>query len=128
MKSPYKPDLVDYSKSSTKRKKPSDSASSLNTPSTTITYSTRTVIPWKEQSLLGEKFRSVGKGNWPVLRISDERGQGKKREYLVEWEEHPLTGEVFQPSWVRKGIPCEHVDENIADPTCRLPPVLSVSL
>lgn len=112
MKSPYKPALVEYSKSSTKRKKSSDTPTSSDPPTTTVVYSTRTVVPWKEQRALPEKFWRVGRGNWPVLRINDERIVGKKKEYLVEWESHPNTGEIFQPTWVRttcRGSACTRI-------------------
>ncbi|KEF54684.1 uncharacterized protein A1O9_09126 [Exophiala aquamarina CBS 119918] len=101
MKKPYKPNLVEYSKSSTKRKKPSDTPTpitELNTAAA-ISYSERKEVPWEEQRTLPKRFHESGIGTWPALRIINERGSGKKREYLLEWEPHPYTKEVFRPDW-----------------------------
>ena len=61
-------------------------------------YSTRE-ISWSEQRALGGVFKSVGEGNWPILGISDQRGVGRKRQYLIEWHPHPSTKEQFEPTW-----------------------------
>ena len=37
---------------------------------------------------------------WPANKILRERGVGANKEYLVDWERHPKTGETFEPSWV----------------------------
>lgn len=62
-------------------------------------YSTR-VITWEEQQRLPKRFREE-EGVWPAVSILDERGSGAKTEYLLEWESHPETGEIFEPTWVR---------------------------
>lgn len=113
MKKPYKPNLVEYSKSSTKRKKPSDTPTPTPTPitdtHTTIAYSERKEVPWAEQKTLPKRFYESGEGTWPALRIIGERGSGKKKEYLLEWEPHPYTKEIFRPDWVR--ILCIHTQD-----------------
>lgn len=63
-------------------------------------YSTRE-ITWEEQKSLGGDFKKVGKGSWPAAGIIDERIIRKRKQYLVDWESHPLTLEVFPPTWVR---------------------------
>ncbi|KAK5088635.1 hypothetical protein LTR05_002855 [Lithohypha guttulata] len=62
-------------------------------------YSTRE-IPWKEQRALGGAFSFVGKGAWPVLRITAERKSGKRTQYLIQWRPHPRTHEEFKPEWI----------------------------
>jgi hypothetical protein len=71
-------------------------------------YSKRDV-PWKEQKTLGPRFVAAGAGNWPARCIIAERTvqrivrkrQVNQAEYKVEWEPHPLTGEIYEPSgWV----------------------------
>jgi hypothetical protein len=38
----------------------------------------------------------------PVFEVLDEkRPKGKPTLYLVDWESDPVTGDIFQPSWVR---------------------------
>ena len=66
----------------------------------TLVYSTRN-IPWEEQVTLGQRFRESGENAWPVRCILQERGTGKSKRYLVDWLQHPLTGERFEPTWVR---------------------------
>ncbi|KAL2424514.1 hypothetical protein ABEF95_011275 [Exophiala dermatitidis] len=82
------PNTVEYKPP--KRKKSTDGP---------VQYSDRWV-DWEEQKRLGKKFREVGKGSWPAADILDERYSGKKREYLVSWEPHPETKEIFRPTWV----------------------------
>ena len=62
-------------------------------------YSTR-VISWEEQRSLGGDFARVGRGNWPVRRIVDEKGPPRNKRYQVEWEPHPNGREEFEPHWV----------------------------
>ncbi|KIV92818.1 hypothetical protein PV10_04084 [Exophiala mesophila] len=63
-----------------------------------LVYSTRD-IPWEEQVTLGQRFRESGQNAWPVRCILQERGTGKSKRYLVDWLQHPLTGERFEPTW-----------------------------
>lgn len=100
MKTPYKPNLVEYNKSSSKRKKPSDTPTPTTETNTPIAYSERLEVPWEEQQTLPPRFYASGPHTWPALRIIGERGSGKRREYLLEWEPHPYTGEIFRPDWV----------------------------
>ena len=90
MKNPLRNDSDTVEYKSTKRKKPSESSTK---------YSHRQ-IPWEEQKRLGPRFKEAGKGNWPAHAIIQERKIGNKIEYLVEWEQHPETGEEFEPTWV----------------------------
>ncbi|KAK4944309.1 hypothetical protein LTR10_016195 [Elasticomyces elasticus] len=90
MKNPVRndSDIVEYK--STKRKKSTD---------TTTAYSTRH-IPWEEQLKLPERFHESGEGTWPALAILQEKiGKNKRKQFLVEWEPHPETGEKFEPTW-----------------------------
>jgi hypothetical protein len=48
----------------------------------------------EEKLLLPERFRKADE--WPVTEIVDE----KAGKYLVEWEPHPNTGDVWKPEWV----------------------------
>jgi len=66
---------------------------------TPVHYSTR-IITWEEQLRLPERFHEE-EGVWPAVAILDQRGSGDRKEYLLEWEPHPETGEVFEPTWVR---------------------------
>lgn len=61
-------------------------------------YSTRD-ITWEEQLRLPDRFHEA-EGVWPALSILEERGSGLKKQYLLEWEPHPETGEIFEPTWV----------------------------
>ena len=63
-----------------------------------IQYSDRE-ITWDEQLRLPARFREA-EGVWPARRILKERKTGLKKEYLVDWEPHPETGEIFRPTWV----------------------------
>jgi hypothetical protein len=36
-------------------------------------------------------------GEWPLKRILREA----KNKYLVDWADHPQTGETFDPTWAR---------------------------
>lgn len=81
-------DTVEYKP--TKRKKSADSP---------VEYSDRWP-DWEEQKQLGKRFREVGRGNWPAADILEERYSGKRKEYLVSWEPHPKTKEVWRPTWV----------------------------
>ncbi|KAI1615849.1 class II histone deacetylase complex subunits 2 and 3-domain-containing protein [Exophiala viscosa] len=90
MKNPMRndSDIVEYK--STKRKKSTDTAA---------VYSTRH-IPWEEQLQLPERFHESGEGTWPALAILQEKiGKNKRKQFLVEWEPHPVTGEKFEPTW-----------------------------
>ena len=49
------------------------------------------------------KFRDLDYGDWPVDRIVGERvnpARGSRLEYLVRWEQHPLTQAIWKPEWV----------------------------
>ncbi|EXJ93600.1 hypothetical protein A1O1_01992 [Capronia coronata CBS 617.96] len=92
-------DTIEYKPS--KRKKSADSP---------VEYSTRWP-DWEEQKQLGKKFREVGEGNWPAADILEERQSGKKKEYLVSWEPHPKTKEIWEPTWV----PSANVNEALLD-------------
>jgi hypothetical protein len=63
------------------------------------TYSTRH-ITWEEQLTLPERFRTA-EGVWPGNAIKGERIRAHQTQYLVDWEPHPRTREIFAPSWVR---------------------------
>lgn len=39
---------------------------------------------------------------WRIKDIIDE----DQDRYLFDWEDHPETGEVFEPTWVRKACAC----------------------
>jgi hypothetical protein len=39
-------------------------------------------------------------GEWPVHTILRARGPSDKRKYLVDWKVNPLTGALYEPSWV----------------------------
>lgn len=91
MKNPMRSDSDTVEYKSSKRKKSID---------TSGVYSKRQ-IPWEEQLQLPERFHESGEGTWPALAILQEKtGKNKKKQYLVEWEPHPLTGEKFEPTWV----------------------------
>ncbi|ETN44479.1 uncharacterized protein HMPREF1541_10149 [Cyphellophora europaea CBS 101466] len=57
-------------------------------------------VPWEEQRNLQDPKFHTGEGMWPVRRIIDQRNDGEDREYLVEWEHHPVTREKWMPTWV----------------------------
>ena len=40
-------------------------------------------------------------GWWPARAILKEKGSGGRKQYLIDWEPHPKTREVFEPSYVR---------------------------
>lgn len=41
-------------------------------------------------------------GDWySIKRILDQREQDGYTEYLVDWDDHHITGESYPPSWVR---------------------------
>lgn len=91
MNKPKRPSSTDIDHRSTKRRKSVQSA-------TKPVYSTRE-ITWEEQLGLPEKFHSGGEHVWPALKIAGERVKGSKKQYLVEWEPHPNTKEIFKPTW-----------------------------
>ena len=37
---------------------------------------------------------------WAIKRIVEEKKKDGKRYYLIDWEDHPHTGETFKNSWV----------------------------
>jgi len=37
---------------------------------------------------------------WAVKRIVEQKKKNGKIYYLIDWEDHPRTGEVFKNSWV----------------------------
>ena len=39
---------------------------------------------------------------WPVKSIKQERGTGKRKRYLVEWEPHPKTRKTYPLDWVSR--------------------------
>jgi hypothetical protein len=42
-------------------------------------------------------------GWFNIRRILDERVTQNGTEYLVDWEDDPQTGEVYEATWVRLG-------------------------
>lgn len=48
---------------------------------------------------IAERFNEA-EGIWPVDCILAERGTGAKKKYLLKWEQHPITDETFEPTWV----------------------------
>jgi hypothetical protein len=59
-------------------------------------YAAEREISLRERQTLPKKFQDPE--YWPVDKILEERG----RRYLVEWKEHPRTGEIWKPQWVRE--------------------------
>jgi hypothetical protein len=51
------------------------------------------------QQLQLPKFRKLKYQEWPLDKILDERRNEGRLEYLVKWEAHPITGELWQDSW-----------------------------
>lgn len=51
-------------------------------------------------SALPEKLSPGDDGWWPARAILKEKGRGSRKQYLIDWEPHPTTGEVFKPSFV----------------------------
>jgi len=37
---------------------------------------------------------------WAVKRIVEEKRKDGKQYYLIDWEDHPRTGERYKNSWV----------------------------
>ncbi|KIW18144.1 hypothetical protein PV08_02432 [Exophiala spinifera] len=95
MKNPVRSNLDSVEYKSSKRK--------LKAADENVQYSTREPT-WEEQLRLPTRFHEHGKGTWPASRILEEKerrvGRTKKKFYLVQWEKHPETGEVWKPSWV----------------------------
>lgn len=52
---------------------------------------------------------------YSIKRILDERKVGKHTEYLVDWENHPTTGEQYSPSWVRTPERDSHLVANVLE-------------
>jgi hypothetical protein len=94
----------DYRTRSPKRRKISIPTSTSDSPNTDPlrgarpVYSTRD-IPWEEQLTLPERFRTA-RNVWPGNAIKGERTRANRTQYLVDWEPHPHTGEIFEPTWV----------------------------
>ncbi|KAL6243617.1 hypothetical protein RBB50_009610 [Rhinocladiella similis] len=70
-----------------------------------VQYSNR-FPTWEEKLRLPKRFNEWGKDHWPALCILEEKeeriGKTKKKSYLVKWETHPETGEVWEPTWEPK--------------------------
>lgn len=64
-------------------------------------YSPWRDVPWDEQKTLGADFKAAGEGRWPVGEILDERKRNNRLEYRVLWKQHPVSGELWEPQWVR---------------------------
>ena len=45
-------------------------------------------------------FPGLEEGEWPVKRLLQKRRRGRGVQYLVEWVDHPLTGERYSTQWV----------------------------
>jgi hypothetical protein len=48
-------------------------------------------------------FKDLEFGEWPVNKILDERRnlrENNQLEYLVLWEEHPISKATWAPEWV----------------------------
>lgn len=37
---------------------------------------------------------------YEIKGILSERKSGKATEFLIDWEDNPATGEVYEPTWV----------------------------
>lgn len=61
-------------------------------------YSDRTVSLEEQRTLFEKKYWAPGV--WPVSRIIGQRQAEEGKEYLIEWERHPRTGEEWEPTWV----------------------------
>jgi hypothetical protein len=70
----------------------------LHTLHVRASYSTR-VITLDEVSKLDDPA-FADPDQWPVARIVGQRAVGRTLQYLVEWADHPSTGESFEPTWV----------------------------
>ena len=55
------------------------------------------ISPGKRRQLGG--IWAKGNDTWPARRILSERGTASGVEYLLEWEEHPITGVAYSPTW-----------------------------
>lgn len=42
-------------------------------------------------------------GQWPVHTIFRASRTPGKRQFLVDWRVNTLTGDIYKPSWVRRG-------------------------
>ena len=59
---------------------------------------------WQSQEeTAGTTQGSQSSPSSPVYRIKAIIGE-KSTEYLIDWADDPITGERFQPDWVRKDI------------------------
>lgn len=95
---------TDYRARSPKRRKfGTTTETANNSPAPSIpqpVYSTRE-ITWEEQLTLPKRFH-IEEGVWPARAILKERKRGVQLQYLVEWEPHPRTDEIFEPTWEPK--------------------------
>lgn len=48
-----------------------------------------------------QKKKEGADPDWYEIKgILNERKSGKITEYLIDWEDHPRTGQTYEPTWV----------------------------
>ncbi|CAK7268336.1 hypothetical protein SEPCBS57363_003042 [Sporothrix epigloea] len=89
------------SKADLKRQKPAKQTKATR-PAKRLLKSTVQVPPIDDRSEVGDES-----GEWFAIRdIVDEKVERGVRQYLVDWEDHPVTGEVYPKSWVQLTTDC----------------------
>ncbi|CAK7263483.1 hypothetical protein SEPCBS119000_000513 [Sporothrix epigloea] len=97
-------DLASYNRSASSAK--DINATPDRQKSATKTKATRPVKRLRRTSARAPPVESSSdrgdeSGEWFAIRdIVDEKVDRGVRQYLVDWEDHPVTGEVYQKSWI----------------------------
>lgn len=58
-------------------------------------------VAQRQEPRLPAEYRN---GQWPLKGILEE----SKQQYLVDWEDHPFTGEGYDPTWVSLSLTHTH--------------------
>lgn len=74
---------------------------SKKVPSANPKHAPSDYVSWIDRQKLGGIW-AEGLDSWPAKRIVDERVVNGVKQYRLEWVPHPLTGQRFPPSWVRR--------------------------
>ncbi|ETN42435.1 uncharacterized protein HMPREF1541_01590 [Cyphellophora europaea CBS 101466] len=100
---------IDYRARSPKRRKFSTAATvDIDSPPATQAN----IQSPNSQHTKAEKLRLIEEeGVYPARAILQEKRVGTQKQYLVDWEAHPETGEVWEPSWEPK--------KNVTEPLLR---------
>lgn len=89
------------SKADLNRQKPAKQTKATR-PAKRLPKSTVRVPRIDDRSEVGD-----GSGEWFAIRdIVDEKVERGVRQYLIDWDDHPVTGEVYPKSWVQLTSDC----------------------